>query len=227
MARDFFFEITTVDQWRPNEPNSIGGTPWLPSCIEWPHCKQCDERLTFLLQFTIDESFGVPLRPGSHFLAFACWQHDDIADLHDTELPSAFWTAGAGHYQMILARPDEEKRFLERDDRVSPHRIEFARRSESIKRLGRGYDIGADCAKVGGVPCWAQEPERYICGCGAPMEYFAMLAEYFEFPTVSGAPVQPHGTGDDHYLLFLGNANYFMACSRQCSPFAVLTLMQN
>ncbi len=59
------------------------------------------------------------------------------------------------------------------------------------------------------------------------MEYFAMLPEYFEFPTVSGAPIQPHGTGNDHHLLFFGYANYFMACSEQCSPLSVLTCMQN
>ena len=128
---------------------------------------------------------------------------------------------------MLLARPEDEKRFLEPDDRVSPRKIEFARRTESIENLDLGYEIGVECAKVGGVPGWAQDPEHYTCGCGAPMEYFAMLPECFEFPTVSGAPVQPNGTGDDHYLLFLGNANYFMACSKQCSPFSVVTCMQN
>lgn len=227
MASEFYFEMTPVDQWQPHDPNSIGGTPWLPIDIDWPHCKQCGERLTFLMQFTIDESHGVPFRPGSHFLAFACWQHDDIADLHRENLPSEFWTASAGHYQMILARPEDEKRFMKLDERITPHRIEFIRRTESIEHLAPGCDRGADHAKVGGVPCWAQDPESYNCGCGAPMHYFAMLPEYFEFPTASGAPIQPNGTGDDHYLLFLGNANYFMACSKQCSPYAVLAVMQN
>jgi len=128
---------------------------------------------------------------------------------------------------MILARPEDEKRFLKLDERITPHRIEFIRRTESIEHLAPGCDTGADHAKVGGVPCWAQDPESYNCGCGAPMHYFAMLPENFEFPTASGAPIQPNGTGDDHYLLFLGNVNYFMACSKQCSPYAVLTVMQN
>ena len=128
---------------------------------------------------------------------------------------------------MILARPEDEKRFVDQDERVSPRRIEFTRSAECIEDLELGYSIGADRAKVGGVPNWVQDPQRYTCGCGAPMVYFAMLPENFEFPTVSGAPTQPHGTGNDHYLLFLGNVNYFMACSKQCSPFSVLTCMQN
>ncbi len=227
MAQDFFYEMTPTDQWKRNDPNSIGGNPWLPLGVDWPLCKICNERLTFLMQFTLDESFGVPFRHGSHFLAFACWKHDDIADLYGADLHKEFWAGGEGHYQMILARPEDEKSFQKQDDRVNPRRIEFARQTEIVENSGRGYDNGTDRAKIGGVPCWAQDPMRYTCGCGAPMEYFAMLPENFEFPTVGGAPVQPNGTGDDHYILFLGNLNYFMACSKQCSPFAVLTCMQN
>lgn len=230
MAREFYHEITPVNDWQPNEPNSIGGMPWLPVSMHWPICKRCDERLSLLLQFTVRGDFDLPVRTGSHFLVFSCARCADIGGFFDQSLPRDFWNLGGGHYQFILARPEDEKRFMEQEAFVKPRRIEFVRKTETIERLEYGdisYDVGDDCAKIGGVPRWAQHPEPYICACGSPMEYFGMLSENFEFPSVTGAPIQDHGANSDHYLLFLGNLNYFMVCSTQCSPFAVLTVMQN
>lgn len=183
--------------------------------------------MLFFMQCDLRAEFETPFVPGSHLLVFACWQHDDIASLYrPLALPPAFWERSDGHYQLLLNRPSPTEEVLEADARLIPHALSFSKQAERAKATAFGYDIGAEEAKIGGLPCWLQEPVEYRCCCGAPMRYFCQLPEYFEFPKAASAPNQPHGVSDSFYILFLGNAVYFLGCEQQCSPFAVIPVMQ-
>jgi len=186
--------------------------------------------MLFLLQCDLSQEFDVPFVPDSHLLVFACWQHDDIATLYGqsgSTLPPSFWEQSDGHYQLLLNRPSDDEVILESDVRLIPHALTFSKTPEQLTETPYGYDNGAEVAKIGGAPCWLQDPEEYRCCCGAPMRYFCQLPEYFEFPKTAEAPNQPNGISNNHYILFLGNAVYFLACEKQCSPFAIMAVMQN
>jgi hypothetical protein len=210
--------------------DSLGGRPNLGESQTWPLCKLCGERMLFYLQFDLRPEFETPFISGSHFLVFACCQHDDIASLlprSGIALPPEFWEQTGGHYELLFNRPHQAEVVLETDARIVPHKLSFSKQPERLRATPFGYDVGAEEAKIGGVPCWLQDPEEYRCYCGAPMRYFCQLPEYFEFPKAAGAPIQPNGVSGDSYILFLGNAVYFLACEKQCSPFAVIAVMQN
>lgn len=186
--------------------------------------------MLFFLQFDLRQDFKMPFIPGSHFLVFACCRHDDIASLYHScgsELPPAFWDQSDGHYQLLLNGPTDAEIVLEEDARFVAHTLFFSEQPEQSETTPYGYDIGIEETKIGGLPCWLQDPEEYRCCCGAPMRFFCQFPENFEFPKAAGAPNQPNGFSDKCYILFLGNAIYFLACEQQCSPFAVIPVMQN
>ena len=186
--------------------------------------------MLFFVQLDLRPEFDTPFIPGSHLLVFACWQHDDIASLYSpagSKLPPRFWEQSDGHYQFLLNRPSGTEVVHDRDVRLVTHSLSFSKHAERPQATPFGYDRGVEEAKVGGIPCWLQDPEEYTCCCGAPMRYFCQFPENFEFPKAPNSPQQPHGISDNYYTLFLGNALYFLACEQQCSPFAVVCAMQN
>ncbi len=230
MSQSFYHRIVADQSLQGVPRNSLGGQPILHKSQLWPTCKLCGEKMLLFFQFDLRREFETPFIPGSHLLVFACWRHDDIATLYHPSgrrLPPSFWEQSDGHYRLLLNRPSGTEIVLERETRIVPHTLSFSKQPEQLEATPFGYELGTMEAKVGGVPHWLQDPEEYRCCCGAPMRYFCQLPEYFEFPKVPGAPNQPNGISDNVYILFLGNAVYFLACEQQCSPFAIIPVMQN
>lgn len=227
MPQSFYHRIVANKSFAGVPRDSLGGQPILHPSQAWPKCRRCGEKMLFFLQFDLRSEFETPFASGSHLLVFACSKHDDIASLYGSRLPPAFWEKTEGHYQLILNRPSQTEVVLESDSRLVPHALSFSKEAEVSRATSHGYEVGAEDAKIGGVPCWLQDPGDYRCCCGAPMKYLCQLPEYFEFPKAVGAPEQTNSPSDPSYTLFLGNAVYLLACEQQCSPFAVMAEMQN
>jgi hypothetical protein len=228
MARDYYYQIVPERTHAQNMRCSLGGRPIVSADQTWPKCKLCAEPLLFFMQMDIKPDLGIPTRERTHLLIFACWRHDDIPELYKpgTVLPDRYWMKTRGHYQIILnPAPVDEKR-LGMETRLVACSIGFRKKDEIVKRR-TGYDVGTEEAKVGGVPFWIQHPVSYRCCCGAKMVYFCMLTEDFVFPKTPSAPTQPHGVGDDCYVLFLGNLIYFLACKNLCTPYSVIAAVHN
>ncbi len=81
--------------------------------------------------------------------------------------------------------------------------------------------------KVGGLPCWLQDPQRHVCACGAEMAFLCEIPECTEFARRPGRADQRHDSYGESYVLLLGNAVHLLACPEHCHPAAVWPVPQN
>jgi hypothetical protein len=210
----------------------LGGTPSLPIGETWPKCRMCGEELVHFLDVELPEG-SAPFQPGSRLQVFACRQHDDIAGTiysdygrfeaasHSQQLPEHFWDISDGHYLLRLLPPGTAVTAADHfEPRLALHNL----------RLQREADAEADprqSLKLLGHPSWAQDPADHLCSCGAPLQLLLQVPANTRFAMTPGAPPQPNTYSDTHYLLFLGNEIYLLACPRQCHPQALWPVLQN
>ncbi|KUJ67827.1 hypothetical protein ACZ90_25040 [Streptomyces albus subsp. albus] len=221
----YAIEVGTEPLTRPTR-NSVGGWPFLDEGQEWPECF-CGERMALFFQLDIPaelEHFG-----GDHLLVFHCRAHNDASDpqLADGRLVPRYWDAPQPPYpgpfwRMLLqrhaTRPTAEPE-------PSVRALPLTLRSFVDDPHGRG--CGAQIAKVGGTPSWAQYPELYRCACGADLVYLCQVPEGLEFDVHPGQPEQPYTVHPDTYWLFLGNEVYLLACPSHCDPAAAWPVNQH
>jgi hypothetical protein len=188
--------------------------------------------MVLFFQFDIDAAFELPFRPGSHLLVFMCPEHNEIdCDLVYTgqeprELPPNYWLHTRGHSLLVLNPPGIEEVTHEPDAYLQPQELIFAKKQETITAWDT-MEVGASEFKVGGVPAWSQDPEGFVCACGAPMEFLCQVPDGFGFDKLADAPKQPDSFSAKQYCLFLGNDVYIFACAAQCHPRAVWIALQN
>jgi len=212
----------------PTSVNStLGGMPSLPADIARPRCRLCGELLTAFFQTEIPDGLGGPFEPGSRLSVFACPTHDDIPGHIYTDgklepppgqLPDRFWEDNDGHYAAFLVKPSAETISHPSDGRIMPVAL-------ALEVVDEEPEPELEF-KLGGAPAFLQDAVEYRCCCGAPMALVCQLPPDLEIPIEPDAPRQPNGYADDTYVLFLGNATYLFACTRQCDPRAVLAVVQ-
>lgn len=199
------------------ERNSIGGTPVLDG--QWPSCF-CGERMDFYLQFDIPTE--VPVFGGYHLLIFRCVGHDEAClRPGPARLPSRFWehppAPNEGAFWRILLQ-SEGVPTTDSTPLLEPRRLTLEKTPEKVNENGNGLQG----FKVGGVPAWAQDPERYQCPCGADLAFVCQIQENHEFDLL------PEREDDDcGEMLFLGNEIYVLACPEHCDPAAAWPVNQN
>jgi len=195
--------------------NTIGGRPILARGQVWPRC-HCDARMVFFFQ--LDLPPGLPLFGGHHLLVFQCAEHAASWLPPDIErLPTRFWEGdpnnGPASWSILVNRPAPELT-LEPEPRLAAAALTVTPMTEAAPD-GRGLPV----FKLGGVPSWAGEVERYRCSCGAAMHFVGQIPEQYEF----AAP------DDDDRLpltLFGGHEVYLHACGNRCDPRAVWPICQ-
>ncbi|MET7361122.1 hypothetical protein ABZS76_22115 [Streptomyces sp. NPDC005562] len=186
----------------------------------WPACF-CGRRMA--LFFQLDVPPDIAYFGGDHLLVFHCRTHNDASDpdVTDGRLAPRFWDAPQPHYPSpfwrVLLLPAPElpagtKPAPDPDAEPSLRPLPLTLRP--FEDTPDPYGCGAQVFKVGGIPSWAQSPERYRCGCGAELSYLCQVPEGMEF-------------GDETDALFLGNEIYLLACPDHCDPAAVWPVNQN
>ena len=178
------------------------------------------------LQIEIEERFQLPFKTGSHFLVFACPEHDDPTigkNIWGTgqpaeQLPPEYWNDNRGQYSLFLFSPGTCEPTAERDSYLVHSELQFSPKHSS--------EDDWDTFLIGGKTPWVDTPQEWRCSCGAPMQFLCVIPENFEFKKLPEAQLQPNSFCQD-YGLFLGNILYFLACKAQCNPRAVFCVMQN
>ncbi|MFD2472851.1 hypothetical protein [Amycolatopsis silviterrae] len=229
------------DAVRPGSRDTIGGRPILPAGEDWPEC-YCGARM--VLFFQLDVPPDIPHFGGDHLLVFQCPVHNDAPCLPGSpqRLPDRYWESPrvSGHpgafwrimlhrdptgpadaeephllgYELVL-RPEYETETVWRAVPPAPHGM-FA-------ELGTGRGE----FKVGGLPCWLQDPETRRCACGAEMLFLCEITGDTSFARRPGQPEQPDTYDSDCYVIFLGNEVYLLACPEHCHPAAVWPVLQH
>jgi hypothetical protein len=173
--------------------------------------------MLLFFQFDLPDQAQMPFETGSHLCVFMCPQHNEIPCFEQySQLPPEYWNKTEGNAYAILSKPTAESTL------VSPGLLE----QQSLAISGAPSDRNGVIA-IGGEPQWAQDPEHFVCSCGADMRFVCQISENYKFQQRPGAPEQPDTCYDDGYLLFLGNEIYVFACPRQCDPNAVWITVQN
>nr|CTQ89030.1 hypothetical protein [Kibdelosporangium sp. MJ126-NF4] len=210
----------------PGDRNTIAGSPILPPDQPWPECT-CGERM--MLFFQLDIPGDIPSFGGDHLLVFQCPAHnEDIVDQgeYTRQLPERFWAdpemvhpPGHASWRILICRTGEPT--ADADRHLVSHRLTVRRDEEQIHHRRDGSVAGRREFKIGGVPSWIQEAERFRCCCGIEMEYLCELEENFDFARIPGTD------GDDPVLLLLGNEVYILACPAHCDPAAAWPVLHN
>lgn len=212
----------------PDARNTVGGRPVLDVGLSWPSC-DCGERM--VLFFQVDVPADLPVFGGDHLLMFQCRKHNDANyPAKDPQLPDRFWDAPPGgqlrFWQIFVHRGSTPA--AEPDPYLQPRPLILRRVEERVDEHGDGV-AGF---KLGGVPRWVQEPEHYICRCGADMVQLCQVPADFAFAKRPGQPDQPSEPHrpdtftNDEYILFLGNRVYIVACPEHCHPAAAWPALQ-
>jgi hypothetical protein len=166
--------------------------------------------MTFFFQ--VDVPGDVPRFGGDHVLVFQCRTHADAClPPAAGRLPERYWDEppppnGPPFWRVLLHHHGGEAHADAEPDLV-PHPLALRRIADSD---ARGW-------KLGGVPSWAQDPERYECACGTELAFLGQVPENHAFPTLAGGRAR----------LFLGNEVYLLACPAHCHPAAVWPVNQN
>ena len=200
---------------------SIGGSAILPSGLDIPTCRNCSCELLLFLQFDIDDAWSLPFKTGSHLVVFMCPGCNEIPSFEtyeDGTLPASFWEETEGNFFAAMAETRDGEVVLPQQSLLVTQSLRF----EPFEQEGHAPDN----VLVGGSPYWLQEPERYLCSCGAEMAFVSQIAENFGFEKQSEAPEQPDSFSSDEYCLFLGNEVYIFACPKQCHPRSVWITVQ-
>ena len=202
--------------------------------------------MVLFFQFDIPSSFGLPFVPGSHFSVFMCPFHNDAVEQIGPHLPDNFWDqmksypGVPGFYRAFLHPPAGAAQVATPEPHLQHQELTFSTQDEELVDERPALSVpqypGVSASldeisavqefKVGGQPAWLQEPEHPVCGCGAAMTFLCQVPADYEFPKLPTAPEQPDSPSSDGYVLFLANAIYFFACSRQCSPMAIYPVLQ-
>ena len=216
----------------PKNPCGRIGDARLPERTEWTRCRICGAEMVAYFDLTLPAADADPFLPGSVLQVFACPKHDGIpgpyysdyapftaASLSE-QLPDGYWDLTDGHYLLRLLRPSTPVQTATRgDERLEPLFLS----AKPIK------DAAASGLKLLGEPAWVQRPEPHTCSCGAPMALVLQVPEDHLF-RIDFASLPP-GVKRNSYLhnlrLFLGNALYLLACTRQCDPRALWPVVQN
>ncbi|WP_228688159.1 hypothetical protein [Amycolatopsis keratiniphila] len=227
--------------------DSVGGWPILPVGEPWPVCF-CGERM--VLFFQVDIPVDVAVFGGEHLLVFQCPVHNDAvgADDGSERLPEQFWDQplGSDHsegaFWRILLHRDDTDSAGDAESYLQPRLLELSPATERITVWSLGDALvddrpadevfaargnGVDEFKVGGVPCWAQERENYVCPCGEKLSFVCQVPEDTGFDKHPDQPAQNFTFNSDQYGLFLGNMLYIFACPARCHPAAAWPVTQN
>jgi hypothetical protein len=203
--------------------NSIGGHPFLVG-PDWPRC-HCDRRM--ILFFQLDVPTDLPAFGGDHLLVFQCPQHNDACfPPSGNRLPERYWDRppppNTEPFWRILLGPGGDAH-ADADPYLRPRSLALHRTTEVVDEYGNGQRA----FKLGGIPSWAQDPERYTCACGAELAFLCQVPEDFAFDTLPGQEEQPGWYRSANYALFLGNEVYILACPAHCDPAAAWPVTQN
>ena len=208
------------------------GDARLPEGTDWPRCRICGAEMVAYFDVTLPAAGADPLLPESVLQVFACPKHDGIPGPYysdyapltavslSEQLPDGYWDLTDGHYLLRLLRPPVPLQPAARgDEQLQPHFL-------SVFPLG---DAAVSGLKLLGDPAWIQRPEPHRCSCGAPMALVLQVPEDHPFPIDAGSlpPGVKHNPYLHKLLLFLGNALYLLACTRQCDPRALWPVVQN
>ncbi len=195
----------------------VGGAYLAPKGHGLPCCTLCDRQMLPFLQFRLPVAAELPFVEGSRLSVLMCPEHNEIPSFKSVEtLPEAYWEQGEGHWYASLEKPELTQRV------AAPPILQAAELVLVDQPTETNYRIA-----VGGAPEWLQGAERFIYGCGTPMEFVCQVSDGFEFPKLSSAPQQPDSSSARSYVLFLGNEIYVFACAQQCNPRAVWITVQN
>src|SRR5947209_5843848 len=166
---------------------SIGGYPILPVGESWPVCAEggCNRRMALFLQFDVEDRFGLPFETGSTLGIFQCIEHDDPFESLDAmspksheRLPEKYWRHA--NYSIFFTTPGNERQLREREPLVEYARLMFTAEREPHPQSVEALNYNA--VKVGGAPFWIQQPKRWICSCGAAMDFLCSVPTSLEFP---------------------------------------------
>lgn len=225
--------------------NSIGGPAFLPPGTSWPTCS-CGAEMVLFLQFDVEEQYGLPFPAGSHFTLFMCPVHNDAPEDFDARrLPKQFWKKRAGltederFYELMLHPPGEYEAVEPAQAYLVHKELQATLRPEMVHlideevaqvnahphypgvSLAVAQAVGIDGLKVGGQPCWLQDPVVHLCCCGAEMRFLCQIPDEHEFAKLPSAPEQDNRYPAGYYNVFLGNAAYVFACEAGCDTRAV------
>jgi hypothetical protein len=221
----YVIELTDEPAGQPATRDTIGGRPILAAGQDWPRC-YCDRRM--ILFFQVDVPDDVPTFGGDHLLVFQCPEDNDAAiPPTGPRLPDRYWDRpsppNGKPFWRILVNNRPGRAHPDADPFLRPRRLILRRTTEVLTRYGKGQrDF-----KLGGVPSWAQDPEHYVCACGADLAFLCQVPEDYGFETLPGQEEQPGWYRRENYALFLGNEVYILACPAHCHPAAAWPVNQN
>ncbi|WP_406630823.1 hypothetical protein [Amycolatopsis sp. WGS_07] len=148
----------------PGSRDTIGGRPILPAGEDWPECC-CGARMVLFFQWE------TPMVRGHPSPFWRIMLHRDPTGPADAEEPHLLGCE-------LVLRPEYETVTMWLDET----RARYATDDEMFAAEG----VGRNQFKVGGLPCWLQDPVARQCACGAEMVFLCGLPEDIGFPTSGG-----------------------------------------
>ena len=196
----------------------FGGTPILMHPLEWPTCRHCAQKMTFLAQ--------IPLQQPLHFsrkyamaYVFMCPGKFDQRGWLECQT----WLPFSGANVVVLQEYSSSTILIES---VSEY-PDYAATLEHVLEPPvdtSDYSIDEDehlavseLTKIGGVPLWLQANESPVCqNCSRSMQFVAQFAAELD----GRLPAGPRKWDDEKYKFFHFGGNdgigYLFICENEC-----------
>lgn len=151
--------------------NSSGCDAILPNDSSYPTCRLCGQKQLMFLQFAVPVELGLPIAAESQLSIFMCPEHNEIPSFESkAHLEGDYWNGGEGNWAAFLALPGKVRTAL------GPRILEPVSFEFDEHPANPSYKIA-----VGGKPEWVQEPEQFVCSCGAKMAFVSQISDSYKF----------------------------------------------
>ncbi len=218
------YQISTEQVNNSQCCGSLGGDIVLPRGDSIPKCEECNNDMTLYFQIDVIPEMDLPFVVGSKFNVFNCIQCEDLPfDSYcglDKRVKSTYDDIIHRHYSLMFLKPDKQEEIFWQESSIIFKPLYASESNENI-RICEYFGKTSDYFdfKVGGVPSWINYSVNLRCTCGGQLEFLCQIPESYEF--FYGEELS------DSYSLFCANHIYFLACERQCSPYAMIMVLDN
>lgn len=214
----YICHLTRAQQSIQSHIVKFGGNPVLMCPIEWPTCRHCGKRMTFLAQIPLLQPIRISSKYAMAYI-FMCPGNFDKNGWLECET----WLPFSGANEVILQEYSPSAILIDSVCEYPDYVVDFEHVLESpVDTSDCSVDeqdrlTVSEFSKIGGVPFWLQANETPACQkCKRPMKFVAQFAAELD----GNLPADPRKWDDEKYKFFHFGGDdgigYLFICKNEC-----------
>lgn len=196
----------------------FGGTPILMSPIEWPICRHCAQKMTFLAQIPLQQPIRFSRKYAMAYVFMCPGKFDNRGWLE-----CQTWLPFSGANKVVLQEYSPTTMSIDTISEYPDYAVNFEHILESHVDTS-DYSIDeserltvSELTKIGGAPLWLQTNETPVCpNCKRAMQFIAQFAAELD----GHLPADPSKWDGEKYKFFHFGGDdgigYLFICENEC-----------